>query len=658
MKTNFLRSVLVICFCILTVFSVAASGNYRTIKVEAPFPMQPIKMFIYPDKDFVITNYGAKPGGDIDNSKAIAAAITACNKAGGGRVVIPAGVWLTGPIHFKSNVNLYLEKNAVLSFSDNPKDYLPAVMTSWEGLECYNYSPLLYAFECENIAITGNGTLQPKMETWKVWFKRPQAHLEALKELYTKASTDVPVKERQMAVGENNLRPHLIHFNRCKSVQLDGFKIRESPFWTIHLYMCDGGVVRNLDVRAHGHNNDGIDFEMSRNFLVEDCSFDQGDDAVVIKAGRNQDAWRLNTPCENIVIRNCQILKGHTLLGIGSEISGGIRNIYMHDCTAPNSVMRLFFVKTNHRRGGFIENIYMKDVNAGSAQRVLEIDTEVLYQWKDLVPTYEKRITRIDGIYMEGVSCESADAVYELKGNEQLPVENVEIKDVKVGLVRQFAKKVNNVNNLIEKNVTYKMDELSGKRIGVIGDSYVKNHKDPIRNTWHYKFAQKHGMKYFNYGKNGNSIAYSSPRWGEAMYLRYEEMADSLDYILVIGGHNDAFKLDSIGGIDKFKDKMEILCKGLVEKYPTSKIFFFTRWNCKDFKGSDSEKIVDAMLEVCGNYSIPILDCARKGGIYADNYNFRSLYFQKSNGNKDTAHLNNKGHDRFLKIAENFILQY
>ena len=226
---------------------------------------------------------------------------------------------------------------------------------------------------------------------------------------------------------------------------MDGFKIRESPFWTIHLYMCDGGLVRNLDVKAHGHNNDGIDFEMSRNFLVEDCSFDQGDDAVVIKAGRNQDAWRLNTPCENIVIRNCQILKGHTLLGIGSEISGGIRNIYMHDCTAPNSVMRLFFVKTNHRRGGFIENVYMKNVQAGMAQRVLEIDTEVLYQWKDLVPTYEERITRIDGIYMDKVTCESADAIYELKGDAKLPVKNVTIKNVKVGEVKKFVKKVNNV---------------------------------------------------------------------------------------------------------------------------------------------------------------------------------------------------------------------
>lgn len=428
---------------------------YKTVTVSAPFPMEPIKEYVFPARDFPINKYGAVADGKTNNSKAIARAIAACNRAGGGRVVIPAGEWLTGPIHLKSNVNLHLSENAILRFTDNPQDYLPAVMTSWEGMECYNYSPLVYALDCENIAITGTGTLQPIMDTWRKWFKRPKAHMDALAELYTMASTNVPVEERQMAKGENNLRPHLIHFNRCKNVLLDQFKIRESPFWTIHLYMCDGGIVRNLDVRAHGHNNDGVDLEMSRNFLVENCKFDQGDDAVVIKAGRNQDAWRLDTPCENIVIRNCDIIKGHTLLGIGSEMSGGIRNVYMHDCAAPDSVFRLFFAKTNHRRGGFIENIHMENVKAGKMQRIMEVDTDVLYQWRNLVPTYEERITKIDGLYMNNIVCERTEAIYDLKGDAKLPTQNVSIKNVHVGEVTKFIKNVQHTENVVEENVTY-----------------------------------------------------------------------------------------------------------------------------------------------------------------------------------------------------------
>lgn len=454
MERRLVRKIVVM--CVLSVIShLPIWGQYMTVKVDAPFPMEPIKEFIYPERDFSIIDYGAFKGGIIDNTDAIAKAIDACNQAGGGRVIVPEGEWLTGPVHFKSNVNLHLADNAVLRFTDNPADYLPAVMTSWEGMECYNYSPLVYAHECENIAITGKGTLNPEMDTWKVWFARPKAHLEALKELYTMASTDVPVEERQMAVGENHLRPHLIHFNRCKNVLLDGFKIRESPFWTIHMYMCDGGIVRNLDVKAHGHNNDGIDLEMARNFLIENCIFDQGDDAVVIKAGRNRDAWRLNMPTENIVIRYCEILEGHTLLGIGSEISGGIRNVYMHDCKAPRSVKRLFFVKTNRRRGAFVENIRMENIRTGHVQRVLEIDTDVLYQWKDLVPTYEERITRINGIYLKNVECESANAIYELKGDAKKPVKNVFIEDVHVNKVKEFVKKISYAEDVKEKNVTY-----------------------------------------------------------------------------------------------------------------------------------------------------------------------------------------------------------
>lgn len=441
-----------------------AFGQYATVNIDAPFPMEPIKEFIFSEKDFSIVQYGAVKGGKVCNTDAIAKTIDACSRAGGGRVLVPEGEWLTGPIHLKSNVNLYLAENAVLRFTDNPSDYLSSVMTSWEGMECYNYSPLIYAFECENIAITGKGMLKPKMDTWKVWFARPKAHMNALKELYTMASTDVPVEKREMAVGENHLRPHLIQFNRCRNILLDGFKIRESPFWTVHMYMCNGGIVRNLDVKAHGHNNDGIDLEMTRNFLVEDCTFDQGDDAVVIKAGRNRDAWRLNTPTENIVIRNCDIVEGHTLLGIGSEISGGIRNVYMHDCKVPQSVRRLFFVKTNHRRGAFVENIHMENIKAGHVQRVLEIDTDVLYQWKDLVPTYEERITRIDGIYMKNVTCTSADAIYELKGDVRFPARNIVIEDVYVGEIKDFVKKVNYTENVVEKNVSYSVLNRTGDK--------------------------------------------------------------------------------------------------------------------------------------------------------------------------------------------------
>lgn len=348
----------------------------------------------------------------------------------------------------------FLEEGAIVRFSDNPNDYLPAVMTSWEGLECYNYSPLIYAFECENVGISGKGTLAPVMDTWRTWFKRPEAHLNALRQLYSMGSTDIPVEQRQMARGENHLRPHLIHFNRCKNILLEDFHIRQSPFWTIHLYLCNSGVVRHLDVQAHGHNNDGIDLEMSRNFLIENCKFDQGDDAVVIKAGRNQDAWRLNTPSENIVVRDCDILNGHTLLGIGSEISGGVRNIYMTRCKAPQNVHRLFFLKTNHRRGGFIENIYLEDIEAGGMLRTFEVDTEVLYQWKDLVPTYETRITRIDGIHVKNIHCQSADAIYELKGDARLPIRNVFVENVKVDTVRQFINRLSNVENFQANEVS------------------------------------------------------------------------------------------------------------------------------------------------------------------------------------------------------------
>ena len=441
----------------------ANAASYDYIEVAAPFPMPPIAVYKFPDKEFCITDYGAKRHGTDTyenciraNMMAFKMAMRACNEAGGGRVVVPEGVWPSGPIHFESNCNLHLADSAVVRFSSNPGYYLPAVEVSWEGLECMNYSPLVYAYRCNNIAITGKGIFAPEMDTWQLWFKRPQAHLNALARLYDWGTFGEPVGNRLMAEGENHLRPHLIHFNQCCNIRLDGFKIRESPFWTIHMYRCNGGVVRNLDVYAHGHNNDGIDIEMTKNFLIENCTFDQGDDAVVIKAGRNHDAWRIGCPTENIVIRNCRVIHGHVLLGCGSEISGGIRNVYMHDCDMEGDVFRLFYLKTNRRRGAFIENIYMERVNANKMQRALAIDTDVLYQWKDLVPTYKDSVTLIRNIYMKDVKCKVVDGIYEINGDADLPVQNVNIENLEVDTILKYKERAKNVERLVTKNIRWK----------------------------------------------------------------------------------------------------------------------------------------------------------------------------------------------------------
>lgn len=454
MKNTLLRQLLTAVVACASLLDMTAQ-TYQETKVEAPFPMPVIQTYVFPNRSFNIRKFGAKADGKRVNTRAIRDAIEACHRAGGGSVIVPAGTWLTGPIHLKSHVNLVLEENAVLSFVDDPEAYLPAVLTSWEGVECYNYSPLIYALDCEDIAITGKGTLQPQMGTWKEWFKRPPAHMEASRQLYVMGSTDVPVEKRQMAEGENHFRPHLIQFNRCNRVLLDGFRIRESPFWTIHMFMCEGGIIRNMDVYAHGHNNDGVDIEMSSNFLIENCRFDQGDDAVVIKSGRNRDAWRTNRPTENVVIRNCTIVKGHSLLGIGSELSGGVRNIYMKDIKAPSSVLYVVQIKTNHRRGGFVENIFVDGIETENATRIVGIYTDVMYQWRHIVPTFETRYTKISNILIENIRSRNTGTIYELRGDAHLPIRGVTLKNIQVNRVENFVSLVENVIDLHTHNITW-----------------------------------------------------------------------------------------------------------------------------------------------------------------------------------------------------------
>jgi polygalacturonase len=416
------------------------SIKIKQIEVDAPFEMPPIS---YPDfselEQFNIQEFGADPNDQEATSKAIASAISQANSQGGGTVIIPAGEWPTGKIHFKSNINLHLEKGATLLFSSNPEDYLPAVQSTWEGMECFNYSPLIYAFECENVAITGEGELKAKMDVWEVWFARPEAHMQALKKLYTMASENVPVQDRQMVGNEANFRPQFIQFNRCKNVLLEGVTITNSPFWVIHPFLSKDIIIRGVKVFAHGHNNDGVDPEMSQNILIEDCIFDQGDDAIAVKSGRNQDAWRLNTPTKNLVIRDCLIKNGHQLLAIGSELSGGVENVYMENCAVQEGAKlnHLLFIKTNERRGGQVSNIYMKNINSGKIDLgILGIETDVLYQWRDLVPTYERRLTPIKNIYLDNIKAGNIEFVSRILADPELPVENVQLTNVKYDSLR------------------------------------------------------------------------------------------------------------------------------------------------------------------------------------------------------------------------------
>jgi len=415
------------------------------IELSAPFGDYRIEVPEFGDRVFPITRFGARPDG-AKCTDAFARAMVACEGAGGGTVSVPAGTWLTGAVHFRNNCNLRLEAGAVLEFTDDPADY-PEVHTTWEGIECYNHSPLLFAYGVTNVAITGSGTIAPRMTAWRTWFARPPEHMKATEHLYYWCSTNAPVSARRLlALDRAHMRPHLIQFNRCGKVLLDGFRIRESPFWMIHLYHSESCVVRNLDTFAHGHNNDGVDVDMTKNVLIEKCHFDQGDDGIVLKAGRNADAWRLNRCTENVVVRDCDMVKSHSLLGIGSELSGGVRNVWMTRCTV-DETYSLLRIKTGPRRGGFVENVWMDHCRARRAIRAFNIFTDYCAQWGRF-PDFELRRTRIRNINFLDCEAEDLKKGLDLVGDPLLPPIGIRVANVKIGRVTEAFTDIRNCEDV------------------------------------------------------------------------------------------------------------------------------------------------------------------------------------------------------------------
>jgi polygalacturonase len=396
--------------------------------ISAPFPMpSPVRPAI-PGRAVSITDFGGVEGGKVKNTAAIRSAIQFLSRRGGGTVIVPAGTWLTGPVHLADSINLHLRKGAVLLFSQDPADYLPAVFSRHEDLECYKYSAFIYADRKTNIAITGQGTLNGQGKPW--WpFKTEKKHVEEL--LNDMARRGVPVEQRTFDGREGReLRPAFFQPMRCKNVLVEGVTFLYGAFWTITPTYCENVIVRKVTIVTEGeyghvYNGDGVDPSSSRNVLIEECEFDTGDDCIAIKAGRDQDGLRVNMPTENVVIRNCRGLRGHGGIVIGSETSGGIRNILAEECQF-SGTDRIVRIKTTRGRGGTLENMWFRNLS-GSNILMEALHINMLYTGARLPASAVDRTTpRVRMIHFEGItSTGGKDYAIELLGLPEMPLEEI-----------------------------------------------------------------------------------------------------------------------------------------------------------------------------------------------------------------------------------------
>jgi polygalacturonase len=385
----------------------------------------------FPARDFELTRFGAKPDGKADCTAVFRAAIDAAAKAGGGRVVVPEGVFLTGAIHLKSNVNLHVVTGATIKFNSDPKQY-PIVLTRFEGLECMNYSPLVYAYGQRNVAVTGGGTLdgQATCDSWWPWGGKrrcaaePNDQKKARAALMEMAEKGVPPEKRVFGEG-GYLRPMFVQPYSCENVLIEGVTILNSPMYEIHPVLCRNVTVRNVTVSSHGPNNDGCDPESCDGVLIDGCTFDTGDDCIAIKSGRNADGRRIARPSQNIVVQNCVMKDGHGGVTIGSECTGGVRNVYARNCKmdSPN-LDRVLRFKNNAMRGGVIEHIYMRDIEVGQVSGPA-IEVDLMYEEGPNGP-YKPVVADIEVVNLKVRKCKSAMSI---RGYKDAPVRDVRLRD-------------------------------------------------------------------------------------------------------------------------------------------------------------------------------------------------------------------------------------
>lgn len=400
---------------------------------EVPKVLARITPPTFPKRDFDLTAFGAEGNNQTDCTGAFEKAITACNAAGGGRVIVPPGQYMTGAVRLKSNVALHVSHGATVRFIHDTKKY-PTVFTRWEGVELMNFSPFISAFEQENIAITGTGTIDGNCDcehwwSWKGrtncgWKEGDACQNNDRKQLFDMAERGVPVGERVFGEG-HYLRPQFIQPYRCKNVLIEGVTLYNSPMWQVHPVLCTNVTVRGLTISSFGPNTDGCDPESCTDVLIDNCFFNTGDDCIAIKAGRNADGRRVNVPSQNIIIRNCRMRDGHGGVTIGSEISGGVRNVFAEDCQmdSPNLDIAVR-IKNNAMRGGLLENIYVRNIEVG---QVAMAGVSVDFHYEEGEAGKFTPVAR--NLDVRNLKTKKAKYALYLRGLRNAPIENVSVAD-------------------------------------------------------------------------------------------------------------------------------------------------------------------------------------------------------------------------------------
>lgn len=392
-----------------------------------PDPMPPR----IPDGCVDIRDHGALADGTTLNTAAIAAAIAACAAAGGGRVLIPPGVWLTGPIHWRSRIEVHLAAGAELRFSQRPEDYLPVVRQQRGGIGCMNYSPFLFADGCSDIALTGPGTCNGQGASWWPW-KLAQPGMTTL---VRQCAERLPIEQRIHGTVTSGVRPEFCQFLECHRVLIDGPTFVDSPSWTIHPVRCDEVTIRNATVRnpPRAANTDGIDPDACRQVLIEHCLVDTGDDGICLKSGWNEDGAAHGRPCEKIVIRHCTVLAAHGGFVIGSEVSGGIRDVHVHDCSFDGTDVGVR-IKSKPGRGGVIQGIRAERL---SLRRIRCEAVLITLRYNgnphDRTPIDPSLpVTAIEDIAIRDLDCDGAAIAIRLHGLPGHPLRRIRLEDLRI----------------------------------------------------------------------------------------------------------------------------------------------------------------------------------------------------------------------------------